>query len=65
MTPHQENYQRLWDKIESILDWARENPHFDEGFVLKMQQQLLENENLTRNQQIAINNIIEKWRVPQ
>ena len=51
-------------KIDAVMDWAEETPHFNVEFVEKLQQDLQVKGELSEKQEAALDNIIDKWRVP-
>lgn len=52
-------------KVDRILKWAKLNDHFDISFVKSMSQIVWgDGKRLTEAQTNAIDNIIEKWRIP-
>lgn len=52
-------------KIERILEWAEENPKFDTEFVERLQDQLDRAGELSVDQIRALDNILERWRIPE
>jgi hypothetical protein len=53
------------DAIEAILNWANEegNEDFDTFFVSDLQEKLDEYGELTANQEIALENICNRWNI--
>lgn len=51
-------------KTERILEWAKTVVKFDTAFVEKVHEILASYNEITLAQEKAIDNIIEKWRIP-
>ena len=51
------------EKIDLIIEWAMDKKKFDLGFVMEMANKLDEGGKLTKQQERALDNIIEKCRI--
>lgn len=56
-------YDKYLDKIDSILEWATENPKFDTKFVDSIQSNIVKYNAITKKQMIAIDTIIAKFKI--
>ncbi len=51
------------NKIDSVLDWAKDNFNFDTTFVDSLAKRLDSGRNLTNAQVYALDNIIRRFRI--
>lgn len=56
----EEDYE---DKIDRILEWAKSRPTFSTRFVASVKKYYMENGELTSAQEVAIDNIITKFKI--
>lgn len=56
----EEDYE---DKIDLILEWAKSRPNFNTRFVSSVKKYYMENGELTSAQEVAIDNIITKFKI--
>lgn len=54
----------LWIKLRKIILWADDHPEFDRSFVSQLYLLRKKGLDLTAAQEKALDNIIEKWRIP-
>ncbi len=50
-------------KIDTILEWALDNPEFETGFIDRINEVFQERGVITPRQEEAIDNILEKWDI--
>ncbi len=51
------------DKLDSVMNWADENPQFEPSFIESLAIQFQENGDLSDKQVLALDNIIDKWGI--
>lgn len=54
----------VWRKLRKIILWADEHPEFDRSFVSQLYSLKAKGHQLTTAQEKALDNIIEKWKIP-
>lgn len=50
-------------KINKVLHWAKNNPDFDDTFILSLKERCTKNGMLTDKQKKALESIMEKWKI--
>lgn len=60
MTKYDDSYK---EKIYMILYWAADKISFDTSFIDSCEQRLVDGKHLTEGQEIAIDNIIRKFKI--
>jgi hypothetical protein len=56
-------YNKYFDKIDSILEWATENPKFDTKFVDSIKSNMVKFNAITPKQMNAVDTIITKFKI--
>lgn len=51
------------EKIEMVLEWAKDKPKFDTEFIESLNEFFENNGHLTESQEDALDNIIHKWGI--
>jgi len=52
-----------FNKINKVLRWAKNNPDFDNTFILSLKESCTKKGKLTERQMKALDNIMQKWKV--
>ncbi len=60
-TSYEANSQ--FTKINLVLEWAKNQPNFDSNFIKSLKTSCERTGKLTDKQQIALENIINKWKI--
>ena len=58
-----EKIQDQLKTLDDILLWAEDNPQFSPEYILKLRSWVSQGNALSEGQEIAVENIVEKWRV--
>lgn len=54
-----------FNRISLVLEWSKNKPEFDTTFINSLKSSCEKNGKLTANQKIALENIINKWKIDE